>query len=238
MNKTIINSDFLVIGSGLAGLTATFHASKIGNVSLVTKSKLNVSSSYWAQGGIAAAISEEDSAELHYGDTIKTGNGIGDQNVIKILTSEGIERVNELIELGMKFDSKDGKIQFGLEGGHCKRRVLHAGGDSTGSEVVKFLSSLVTTESNIDIFENTTVIELLVKDGICYGANAFDWYRREQIVFFAKKIIIATGGGSSIYSRSTNPYVSTGDGISLAYNIGAEIRDMEFVQFHPTAFYF
>ncbi len=232
-----IKSDFLIIGSGLAGLSAAIYASQRGTVSLVSKSKINISSTYWAQGGIAGAIGEDDSPKLHLEDTIRVGGELCNREVVNILVNEGIDRVNDLINLGMNFDKEKNEILLGMEGGHSRRRILHAGGDSTGSKVVDFLSKIAQSKKTIKIYQNTVVIELLSKDGVCYGANTFDWENRTQTIFVSPNTILATGGGSGIYSRTTNPYTSTGDGISLAYNIGAEICDMEFVQFHPTAFY-
>ena len=237
MTKQIVESDFLIIGSGLAGLTSAIYASEFGTVTLVSKSKLSISSTYWAQGGIAAAIDKSDSAEIHFKDTLVAGGELCNNDAVKILVNEGIDRVNDLINWGMEFDELDGKLQLGLEGGHTNRRILHAGGDATGSKVVQFLASIVQKKSNIKIYQNTQVLELLNNDEQCIGANAFSWDSNKQFIFISPVTILATGGGSGIFSRTTNPYTSTGDGITLAYNAGAEICDMEFLQFHPTAFY-
>ncbi|MBK7105604.1 MAG: L-aspartate oxidase [Ignavibacteriae bacterium] len=237
MEKQIVKSDFLIIGSGLAGLTSAIYASEYGSVNLVSKSKFNISSTYWAQGGIAAAIDKSDSPEIHYQDTIIAGGELCNKKMVEILVNDGIERVNDLIKWGMEFDKVKNQLHLGLEGGHSNRRILHAGGDATGSKVVDFLSKLVQSKKNINIFQNTQVLELLSENEVCYGANSYSWESKEQYLFYAPITILATGGGSGIFSRTTNPYTSTGDGISLAYNIGAEISDMEFLQFHPTAFY-
>jgi len=232
-----VHSDFLIIGSGLAGLAAAIYASELGTVALVTKSKLNISSTYWAQGGIAAAIGKDDSVEDHYLDTLKAGGELSNKNAVKILVKEGIDRVNDLINWGMEFDKVENKLHLGLEGGHSKRRILHAGGDSTGSKIVEFLTKKIQSNKRISIFQNTQVFQLLKKSERCIGANAYTWENNSHCIFYSNNTILATGGGTGIYLRTTNPYTSTGDGISLAYNFGADISDMEFIQFHPTAFY-
>jgi L-aspartate oxidase len=231
-----IYSDFLIIGSGLAGLYAALYASGFGSVTLLTKSTVEESNSYWAQGGIAAVVDPDDSAWFHIDDTMRAGRGLNNLKAVEVLVNEGRERVIELIEKGMQFDSDETGLELGLEGGHTKRRVLHAGGSSTGREMVKFLIAAVEKNPSIRKYESTGVVELL-SDGVsCSGAlalgNAF-----EPILFLAKSTILATGGASALFERTTNPESSTGEGIALAYRAGAAISDMEFVQFHPTAFY-
>ena len=232
-----IKTDFLIIGSGLAGLYSAFYSSKFGTAALITKTTLEVSNSFWAQGGIAAAMGSEDSIENHFEDTVESGKGLCDKKAVEILVEEGKERIEELINLGVPFDSESGKISLGLEGGHSKRRVLHAGGDSTGKEIINFLIWEVREKENISVHENTIVYRLLEENGECLGALAYDYANNEQIVFYANSVIIAAGGASGIYKRTTNPHTSTGDGIALSYFIGAEVSDMEFIQFHPTALY-
>ncbi|HEY7535921.1 MAG TPA: L-aspartate oxidase, partial [Thermodesulfobacteriota bacterium] len=156
---------------------------------------------------------------------------------VEILVREGIERVLDLITLGMKFDFGEKGLDLGLEGGHSKRRVLHAGGNSTGKEMIQFLISSVQADPNITIFENTEVFELISDGERCYGALAFNLNAQKFFVFHAKSTILATGGASGIYQRTTNPQTATGDGIALGFKAGAEVTDMEFIQFHPTAFY-
>jgi len=229
--------DFLIIGSGLAGLYAALYASKFGKVALITKSTLEESNSYWAQGGIAAAMDPEDSPLFHLKDTIKAGRGLCNKDAVEILVREGRDRVMDLITLGMKFDSGEKGLELGLEGGHTKRRVLHAGGSSTGKEMVRFLISSVKANQNISIFENTTVARLISDRKRCFGALAFKENLDEQMVFISKSTILSTGGTSALYQRTTNPPSAIGEGIALAYRAGAEIVDMEFIQFHPTALY-
>lgn len=231
------NYDFLVIGSGLAGLYAAFAAAAHGKVALLTKSSVRASSSWWAQGGIAAAMDPEDSAFLHFDDTITAGRGLCRKAAVEILVGEGVERVRELIRMGMKFDEGHMGLALGLEGGHSKRRILHADGNATGRAVTQFLLEKAQEHPNISLFENTTVAELVVVDNRCVGCMAFIEESFEPWLFTARATIVATGGAAGNYSRTTNPPTSSGDGIALAYRAGAEVCDMEFVQFHPTALY-
>jgi L-aspartate oxidase len=232
-----LEAPFLIVGSGLAGLYAALHASNFGDVILLTKSTLEESNSYWAQGGIAAAIDPEDSPLYHLEDTLNAGRGICNKKAVEILVREGRERVLDLINLGMKFDSTDKGFELGLEGGHTKRRVLHSGGNSTGKEIVEFLISSVKKLKGIMILENTAV-EKLISDGKrCFGALAFRETPLNRMPILSGATILATGGAAALYSRTTNPPGATGEGISLAYRSGAEITDIEFVQFHPTTLY-
>ncbi|WP_372776264.1 L-aspartate oxidase [Mangrovibacterium sp.] len=227
--------DIIVVGSGLAGLTAAYHASKKGSVALITKSQLDTSNSYYAQGGIAGAISDDDSPELHAHDTLVAGRGLCEKDAVNILVHEGKDRILEMIDMGMQFDKKDGQLVLGLEGGHCKRRILHAGGDATGKELTCFMLEKVIEQRAIQTFEYTAVTELIVVNGTCLGVQALDFVSGQNLIFEAPACILATGGLSRIFSRTTNPHTATGDGISLAYDAGAMVEDMEFIQFHPSA---
>lgn len=231
----VLEFDTVVIGSGLAGLSAAYHAAKMGTVALVTKSQLDTSNSYYAQGGIAAAISADDSPRQHLRDTLITGRGLCDRDAVEILVNEGKERVLEMIDLGMQFDRENGKIVLGLEGGHTKRRILHAGGDATGKELTSFKLNLVKKQPNIEVFEYIAAIKLLQKNNVIQGVHCYDFVKSENLVFKSKAIIMATGGLSRLFERSTNPHTATGDGITLAYEAGARIADIEFIQFHPSA---
>lgn len=231
-----IQSDFLIIGSGLAGLYAALYASKFGSVTVLTKSTVEESNSFWAQGGIAAAIDPEDSAWFHLEDTLRAGRSLCNEKAVEVLVNEGIDRVSDLIKLGMEFDMGDKGPDLGLEGGHTKRRILHAGGTSTGREMVRFLISAVEKTPAITKYESTGVIELLSDGKSCYGALALD-SGFEPVIYSADATVLASGGASALYERTTNPGGSTGEGISISYRAGASITDMEFVQFHPTAFY-
>jgi len=238
-NQTIEIKEFdtIIVGSGLAGLTAAYHASKKGSVAIITKSQLDISNSYYAQGGIAAVTDQEDSFESHIQDTLEAGRGLCDLDAVKILVSEGQQCVHELISLGMKFDQENGEYVLGLEGGHRHRRILHAGGDATGKGLTVFMLNRVLERKSIQSFEYTTVIEILVDKKICLGVLAFDFVSGRNIIFRSKATVIATGGLSRIYDRSTNPHTATGDGIALAYHAGAKLSDIEFIQFHPSALY-
>ena len=229
--------DTIVVGSGLAGLTAAFHSSKHGSVALITKSELDTSNSYYAQGGIAGAIGEDDSPELHAYDTIVAGRGLCEKDAVEILVKEGRERILEMIGMGMQFDQTNGKLVLGLEGGHSKRRILHAGGDATGKELTGFMLKKVLEQTTIYPFEYTAVTKIIVQNGGCAGVQAVDFINGENIIFEAPACILATGGLSRIFNRTTNPHTATGDGISLAYEAGAQLEDMEFIQFHPSALY-
>lgn len=229
--------DFIIIGSGLAGLYSAMYASNFGKVAVITKSSIDESSSYWAQGGIAAVMDSGDSIEDHFTDTINAGQGLCNEKNVKILVSEGKERIQELINLGMQFDSSDNQLLLGLEGGHSKRRILHAGGSETGKKVVQFVIGEISSNENIHVFENTFAFELIKNGNSCIGVRAFNWKQKQTYNFIAPATILASGGLSGIFARSTNPHVSTGDGIALAYFASAELSDLEFIQFHPTAFY-
>lgn len=231
-----VECDFLVVGGGLAGLYAAVCASSMGRCVVVTKQTLVQSNSYWAQGGIAAAVDPEDSPVFHKEDTIAAGRGLCDARAVQILVEEGRERVADLINLGMKFDSDDSGLLLGLEGGHSKRRVLHAGGDSTGKEMIEFLISFVSSSESITILELVTVTDVISDGERCYGVWGYDEGRESYVRISSPSTILATGGASALYRRTTNPEGASGEGISLAWRAGAEISDMEFVQFHPTVF--
>ena len=231
-----VECDFLVVGGGLAGLYAAVCASSLGRCVVVTKQTLVQSNSYWAQGGIAAAVDPEDSPVFHKEDTVAAGRGLCDARAVEILVEEGRERVTDLINLGMKFDSDDSGLLLGLEGGHSKRRVLHAGGDSTGKEMIDFLISYVSSSESVTILELVTVTDLISDGERCYGVWGYDEGKKNYVRIASPSTILATGGASALYRRTTNPEGASGEGISLAWRAGAEISDMEFVQFHPTVF--
>jgi L-aspartate oxidase len=226
--------DTIIIGEGLAGLLSAYHASKSGSVAVFAKSDLKQSCSYLAQGGIAAALAENDSPRIHYNDTIRVGRGLCSKKAVRILVGEGAESVAELIGLGMRFDKHNGKLEFGLEGGHSRRRILHSNGTSTGRGLVEFALSIVRKNKNIDFYPGSFVYELVVENGICAGIKIFNPEKGRSYRVVARTVIIAAGGATGIYNRTTNPATSAGDGIALAYNAGAVIENMEFIQFHPT----
>ncbi|MFN4219056.1 MAG: L-aspartate oxidase [Candidatus Bipolaricaulia bacterium] len=225
-----LESDFLVIGAGLAGLYATLRAAQYGHVCLLTKTSISETNSAWAQGGIAAAVDENDSPQLHREDTLKAGRGLCDERAVDVLVREGPQCIKELDRLGVAFDRTPLGYELGREGGHSRRRIVHAGGSSTGQRVVARLSELVLQNPNIKLIEHTPVIELLTADGACVGARVAP----DRIVL-ARATILATGGAAALYQRTTNSPGATGEGMALAYLAGAELADLEFIQFHPTA---
>lgn len=227
--------DTVVIGSGLAGLTAAWYASRFGSVAIVTKSELDTSNSWFAQGGIAAVFAPDDTPDLHIQDTLTAGRGLCDYDAVEILVNEGSDRVKELVEMGMPFDREDGKIVLGLEGGHSRRRILHAGGDATGKKLTLFMLQKVKETPNITPFEYTAVVRIISSESCVSGVQAIGFVTRQNMQFSAKAVILATGGLSRVYSRSTNPHTATGDGIAMAYDCGAQLADLEFIQFHPSA---
>jgi len=228
--------DFIVVGSGLAGLLAAFHAADYGTVALISKSELDISNSYHAQGGIAAAIGDDDQPRFHFEDTLIAGRNLCDRDSVTLLVNEGLERVNELIERGMEFDKdEEGNLKLGLEGGHSRRRILHADGDATGKMMTSFMLKKVLAKPGITTFEYCAALKIIVEENVCKGIQTLQYTDSENIIFLGKATILATGGLSRLYSRSTNPYTATGDGIALAWQAGARLADMEFIQFHPTA---
>lgn len=227
--------DYIIVGSGLAGLYSAYRASRYGKVALITKSGIRESNSYFAQGGIAAVTDDEDATEFHFDDTIVAGRGLSDHNAVEILVKEGPDRIRELIDEGMEFDMKDGELALGLEGGHHKRRILHAGGDVTGRRITDFMINKVSDNPNITVFENLAAIEILAEDGKCRGIRTWNLKKGEERIFSGSFTIFATGGASAIYTNTTNPSTSVGDGVALAYRAGCLVADMEFIQFHPTA---
>lgn len=229
----------MVIGGGIAGLSAAIEASKYGSVILLTKGKIGESATRKAQGGIAAAIDKiKDSTQFHFEDTMAAGAGLCNEEAVRILVNEGVERVKELIEMGAQFDRAETESSTGfaltLEGAHKRRRILHAG-DHTGEEIERTLGSYVIQKNCAQIFTHTIGIDLIIEKNKCTGCLALDQNEKNIKAFLAKNIILATGGIGQLYLYNTNPESATGDGIAMAYRAGAEVQDMEFVQFHPTS---
>ncbi len=231
-----IQTDVLVIGSGVAGLSAAIEAAKCSKVLIITKDKLRECNTDRAQGGIAVVLSPGDSYERHIEDTIRVGSGLCNEAAVRILVEEGSFRIQEFIQWGAEFDKKDGKLSFTQEAGHSMRRIIHAKGDATGLEIERTLILKVKENKNIKILEHAFCIDLLHKDEICYGALV-DIENAGIKQVYAQKTILATGGIGQIYRETTNSIVSTGCGMALAYRAGACLMDMEFVQFHPTTLY-
>lgn len=233
----LLTFDYLVAGSGLAGLSVALRAARYGRVAIVTKSWVRESNSYYAQGGIAAVTDQGDSPEEHRADTLQAGRGLCDWSAVDVLVHEAPERIQELIASGMHFDQTDGLLALGLEGGHHRRRILHAGGDATGALVTSFLAKKVAEHPNIEIFENHIVLELLMRSHACWGFASWNMPQGREQLFVARHTFLTIGGTSAIYARSTNPNTTLGDGVAIAWRAGCPIQDFEFIQFHPTALY-
>lgn len=232
--EKIIYSDFLIIGGGIAGLSAALVASHAGSVILLTKGKTGETATEYAQGGIAVAIDEEkDSPLYHLQDTLEAGAGLCDENAVKVLVSDGVQRVKELIDIGTRFDKVGKDLDLTLEGAHKHRRILHAG-DATGAEIERSLAARVLKEKLVDVRNFVYGKDLVIHDGLCIGAHAHYVDGSEEYTFLSPAVILATGGLCQVYLHNTNPKFATGDGIAMAYRAGAEVQDMEFVQFHPT----
>ncbi len=231
-----LQTDFIVIGSGIAGLRASIELAKTGGrVSVLTKSKTSDSNTEWAQGGVAVVLSDDDNAELHEDDTLVAGAGLCDEKAVETLVAEGTKYIKQLIEWGTEFDREGGKLVFTQEAAHSRRRILHAHGDSTGKEIVRALIARARQEKNINLLPFSHTESLIVRDEKCVGVRYLDPILKTPRDIFAKAVILCTGGAGQLYQHSTNPPVATGDGMAMSYFAGAEIADMEFVQFHPTA---
>lgn len=204
---------------------------------MVAKGGPQDSNSFYAQGGVAVALSEEDDVDLHFTDTLKAGHQLCSRPATKVLVEEGPLRIFELIEWGANFDTVDGKLAFAREGAHSRDRVLRAGGDATGSEMVRALGVKARELPNLTWMGNHFGVELLIQDGRCCGASVLNELTGEIRWIVASAVLLATGGAGQVYARTTNPLNATGDGIALAYRAGAVLEDMEFVQFHPTSLY-
>ncbi len=233
MRKEI--TDFLIIGSGVAGLRAAIEIAPYGNVIVVTKDRPTESSTEYAQGGIAVALSDEDEVGIHFEDTLKAGDGLCKEQAVRVLVEEGPERILELISWGAEFDKEGTKLSFTMEAAHSRKRILHSHGDSTGKELERVLLNKVRTFSTVKKYPFAFTEELIIDDGKCFGAIILQG--GERIALFARATVLATGGAGQIFSRTTNPAVSTGDGMAIAYNAGAILEDMEFIQFHPTVLF-
>ncbi len=250
-------SDFLVIGSGVAGLMFALKVADFGTVHIVTKRDVQESNTAYAQGGIAAVFSSIDSFDLHISDTLVSGDGICNENVVEMVVKNAPERIRELINLGVHFnqETNDSGEAIGLhldlsrEGGHSRNRIVHAA-DMTGLAVEKALIHQVKNHKNIKVFEHHISIDLITRsirlkrgmvvtthEDYCYGAYVLDKQSKTTHTFCAKNIVLATGGSGKVYAYTSNPDVATGDGIAMAYRAGATVADLEFVQFHPTCLY-
>ncbi|KAB8145173.1 L-aspartate oxidase [Chloroflexia bacterium SDU3-3] len=225
--------DYIIIGSGIAGLYTALRAAQHGSVLVLTKSKLEESNTRYAQGGIAAAFSPEDSPALHYEDTLIAGAGLCDEAAVRVLTDEAPARIRDLFSYQVPFDRHDGEVSLGLEGAHSRRRILHAGGDATGWHIEEALCQAIR-KANVAVLEDAFVTEIAVEHGRATGVWAMQGERPARR-YRGRHIILASGGAGQLYAYTTNPGVATGSGMALAFRAGAELIDLEFYQFHPTA---
>src|ERR1700760_511494 len=226
--------DFLVIGAGIAGLSAAIRLAGAGAVLVVTKEELAESNTAYAQGGIAVAMGGEKDVALHLEDTMAAGDGLVNREAAAVLVAEGPKRVDELLEWGTAFDRENGELLRTREGAHSLSRILHANGDATGREIAVSLLRHVREIPQIHLMEWTTSVDLSVEDGRVVGATLLDGEGGLRVVQ-ARSVLLASGGAGQVYSDTTNPAVATGDGIAMAYRAGAAASDMEFYQFHTTA---
>jgi L-aspartate oxidase len=231
-----VDGDVAVVGAGAAGLYAALVAAAAGaHVVLVSSSPLAQSASYWAQGGIAAALADDDSVDLHLRDTLKAGRAASRESAARVLCGESPERVRDLQSLGVSFDAdRHGALALGLEGGHSRRRVVHAGGSATGRRITRDLSALAALGDEVRVLERTSATSLATVDGRCVGVHARDADGR-AVAVRARATIVASGGAAALWARTTNPAGVVGAGMTLALGAGAALADMEFQQFHPTA---
>lgn len=236
MKKPPERVDFIVVGAGVAGLRAAIALAEGGKVLVLAKQELTESATQYAQGGIAVALSDEDEISLHLQDTIKAGDGIVNPDAARVLVEEGPERIQELIDWGTQFDRHATKLTFTREAAHSRSRILHAHGDSTGREIGRALQAKASNLKNISLSEFEFTSGLYLESGRVCGVELIS-PRGERHLVKSAAVLLATGGAGQIYSNTTNPAVATADGVAMAYTAGAEIGDMEFVQFHPTALY-
>ena len=231
---TTSHYDYIVIGSGIAGLYSALLAVEHGSVLILTKGGIADCNTQYAQGGIAAAVGPEDSPSYHLADTLAAGAGLCNEDAARILAEEGPQAISELVRLGVIFDTADGEVALGREAAHRMPRVLHAGGDATGARIELTLSSLAH-HSRIHVEEYVTTTRLLVEDGRVVGVAGLVNGEGEEVEYLGAHTVLATGGAGRLYRYTTNPEVTTGDGVALAFDAGAAVMDMEFYQFHPTA---
>lgn len=231
MSVTTYHYDYLIIGSGIAGLSAAKECAKHGKTAIITKASIQESSTNYAQGGIAVALTKTDTPTFHLEDTLKAGAGLCDEDAVRVLVENGPKRVQDLIQLGANFDKNGTEFDFTKEAAHSHRRILHVG-DATGREIKKTLGNAVLEEPQATFFPNTFVKDLIIENNECIGCIAVK--NNTPIRFEANATLIATGGCGQVYSRTTNPPIATGDGIALGIRAGCEVQDMEFMQFHPT----
>lgn len=229
-------TDVLVIGGGIAGLRAALGVPEPYRVLVVTKNEVRESNSQYAQGGIAGVLDPEDRFDHHIADTLAAGKGLCDPEVVAMVVREAPGRISELVEWGTHFDQVDGHVALGREGGHSHARIVHALGDETGREMMRAVIHRVRERPNVRVWANSFSIDLLTHEGRCRGVLVWD-QRRGPALVWARAVLLATGGAGQLFRETTNPSIATADGHAMAYRAGAELRDMEFMQFHPTVLY-
>ncbi len=236
VHNPLRETDFIVVGSGIAGLRAALEIAAAGaRVVVLTKDRTGESNTEYAQGGVAVALSEDDETALHEDDTQAAGAGLCDERAVRVLVQDGARYMRELIGWGAEFDREGGRLLFTQEAAHSRRRILHAGGDATGHEIVRALIARARADGRIEFLAHAATEELIVEDGRCRGVRYLDPLVRASRSLRARAVVLASGGAGQLYLHTTNPQVATGDGMAMAYAAGAELADMEFVQFHPTA---
>jgi L-aspartate oxidase len=240
--------DFLVIGTGIAGLTYALKVARHGSVAIITKKERAESHTNYAQGGVAAVMSKLDSLDLHVQDTLAAGVGLSHRDAVEVMVREGPDRIAELIQIGTEFTEKDGELDLAREGGHSASRIVHSR-DLTGREIERALLHAVSESPNITVYENHIAIELITEhhaageqktdpsDIHCWGAYALNIPGKKVDTFLANAVLVSTGGLGQVYLHTTNPGIATGDGVAMSYRAGARIANMEFIQFHPTTLY-
>lgn len=238
-------TDYLIIGSGIAGLSLALKLSRLGSVSVITKKQKAESNTNYAQGGIAAVMGDDDNFELHIADTLDCGAGLCNLEAVKKIVYEGPEKIKELMEFGANFSNERGHLELGKEGGHSRNRIIHSD-DLTGKEIERALLSAIGKNKNIRIYEYYFCIDLLTGKNLkrrnkdtnkCFGVYALNVKTNKVEKIIAGKTILATGGAGQVYMYTTNPAIATGDGVAMGYRAGCEIANMEFIQFHPTSLY-
>ncbi|MEO8665519.1 MAG: L-aspartate oxidase [Ignavibacteria bacterium] len=238
-------TDYLIVGSGIAGLSLALKLSRLGTVAIITKKQKAESNTNYAQGGIAAVMNENDNFDLHIKDTLETGAGLCNEEAVKKIVYEGPEKIKELIEIGAHFSREKGELTLGKEGGHSRSRIIHSD-DLTGKEIERALLNKIAKNDNIKIHEYYFAIDLLTEKNLrrknktgkaCYGIYALNVKNDKVEKIISGKTILATGGAGQVYTHTTNPAIATGDGVAMGYRAGCEIANMEFIQFHPTSLY-
>jgi len=236
MKSVPAETDYIVVGAGVAGMRAAIELAAAGRVLVLAKNELTESATQYAQGGVAVALSDEDEISLHLQDTLDAGDGLSNPEAARVLVEEGPARIQELIDWGTEFDRQGTKLTFTREAAHSRSRILHAHGDSTGREIGRALYAKASTLKHISFWEWEFTSDLCVRDGRVAGIRVMNG-QGEQREVHARAVLLATGGLGQVYRETTNPGVATGDGVAMAFRAGVEIQDMEFVQFHPTALY-